>query len=100
MQQELKPEDFIVTEADGRRRINHDVLESYGLFNLPKPMLRNALMVYYDNAARHSRAAAHMVQTFISLTHVIGKFPRPVAINFARGEAYHSNMKMLARFSR
>jgi len=35
MRQEIKPEDLSVTEQDGTRRINHDVLESYGLFNLP-----------------------------------------------------------------
>ena len=34
MTQEIRPEDLIVTEQDGTRRINHDVIESYGLFNL------------------------------------------------------------------
>lgn len=100
MQQDLKPEDLIVTEQDGTRRINHEMLESYGLFNLPKSLMRSALMVYYDNAARQSQAAATVVRTFISLANCIAKFPKPVAVNFSRGEAYHRNMKMLKRFSR
>ena len=100
MRQEIKPEDLIVTEQDGTRRINHDVLESYGLFNLPKSIMRSALMVYYDNAVRQSQAAAARVRTFISLANCISRFPKPVAINFSRGEAYHRNMKMLKRFSR
>ncbi len=29
MTQEIRPEDLIVTEQDGTRRINHDVIESY-----------------------------------------------------------------------
>ena len=51
MSQEIRPEDLIVTEQDGTRRINHDVIESYGLFNLPRATMRQALMVYYDNAS-------------------------------------------------
>jgi hypothetical protein len=100
MRQELRPEDLIVTEQDGTRRINHDVLESYGLFNLPKHMMRSALMVYYDNAARQGRFAAQMVRTFISLASSITRFPKQVAINFTRGPAYRRNMKMLRRYSR
>ena len=100
MQQDLNPEDLIVTDADGSRRINHDVLETYGLFNLPKHIMRNALIVYYDNAARQGRNEATQVQTFIRLANCIARFPRQVAINFSRGEAYRHNMKMLKRFSR
>ena len=58
MSQEIRPEDLIVTEQDGTRRINHDVIESYGLFNLPRATMRQALMVYYDNASRQGRGAA------------------------------------------
>jgi hypothetical protein len=100
MRQEIKPEDLIVTEQDGTRRINHDVLESYGLFNLPKSIMRSALMVYYDNAARQGRAAAQTVRTFIGLASSITRFPKQVAINFTRGAAYRRNMRMLRRFSR
>ena len=50
MSQEIRPEDLIVTEQDGTRRINHDVIESYGLFNLPRATMRQALMVYYSNS--------------------------------------------------
>jgi len=100
MHQEIRPEDFIVTEQDGTRRINHDVIESYGLFNLPKSVMRSALMIYYDNAARQGRQAAAAVRTFISISAAITKFPKQVAINFTRGLAYRRNMKMLRRFSR
>jgi len=100
MQQEIRPEDLIVTELDGTRRINHDVVESYGLFNLPKSIMRSALMVYYDNAAREDEKAAATVRTFIGIVSSIKKFPKQVAINFTRGTAYRSNMKMLRRFSR
>jgi hypothetical protein len=99
-QQDIRPEDFIVTEQDGTRRINHDVVESYGLFNLPKSVMRSALMVYYDNAARESRQAAAVVRTFIGLAASIKKFPKQVAINFTRGLAYRRNMKVLRRYSR
>ena len=100
MRQEIKPEDLIVTEQDGTRRINHDVLESYGLFNLPKSIMRSALMVYYDNAARDGRQSASTMRTFIGLAASITRFPKQVAINFTRGVAYRRNMKMLRRFSR
>ncbi|MCL1894027.1 MAG: hypothetical protein FWG02_07320 [Holophagaceae bacterium] len=100
MQQEIRPEDFIVTEQDGTRRINHDVIESFGLFNLPKTVMRNALMVYYDNAARDGRQSASTMRTFIGLAASITRFPKQVAINFTRGVAYRRNMKMLRRFSR
>lgn len=98
--QDIRPEDLIVTEQDGTRRINHDVLEAYGLFNLPKSLMRNALMVYYDNATRQGRGAAQTVRTFITLASSITKFPRAVAINFTRGPAYRRNMRMLRRYSR
>ena len=71
MNQEIRPEDLIVTEQDGTRRINHDVIESYGLFNLPKATMRQALMVYYDNASRQGRGAAQTVRTFITLASAI-----------------------------
>jgi len=100
MRQEIKPEDLIVTEQDGTRRINHDVLESYGLFNLPKSIMRSALMVYYDNAARHGRYAAAKVQTFIAIANCVSRFRKQMAVNFARGEAYHWNMQMLKKYSR
>ena len=100
MTQEIRPEDLIVTEQDGPRRINHDVIESYGLFNLPRTTMRQALMVYYDNASRQGRNAAQTVRTFITLASAITRFPRQVAINFTRGQAYRRNMRMLRRFSR
>ena len=100
MTQEIRPEDLIVTEEDGTRRINHDVIESYGLFNLPKATMRQALTVYYDNASRLGRGPAHTVRTFISLAGAITRFPRQGAINFTRGTAYRRNMRMLRRFSR
>lgn len=100
MPQEIKPEDLIVTEQDGTRRINHDVLESYGLFNLPKSVMRSALMVYYDNAVRQGNSSARMVRTFIGLATSITRFPKQVAINFTRGTAYRRNMRMLRRYSR
>jgi len=100
MQSEIKPEDLIVTEQDGTRRINHDVLESYGLFNLPKSIMRSALMVYYDNAARQGPVAARSVRTFISLATSITRFPKQIAINFTRGASYRRNMRMLRRYSR
>jgi hypothetical protein len=100
MTQDIRPEDLIVTEQDGTRRINHDVIESYGLFNLPRNTMRQALMVYYDNASRQGRAAAQTVRTFITLASSITRFPRQVAINFTRGTAYRRNMRMLRRYSR
>jgi hypothetical protein len=100
MTQEIRPEDLIVTEQDGTRRINHDVIESYGLFNLPRATMRQALMVYYDNASRQGRGPAQIVRTFITLASSITRFPRQVAINFTRGVAYRRNMRMLRRFSR
>lgn len=100
MPQEIRPEDLIVTEQDGTRRINHDVLEAYGLFNLPKSLMRSALMVYFDNASRQGRQAAHSVRTFIALASSITKFPKQVAINFTRGPAYRRNMKWLRKYSR
>lgn len=99
MSQELKAEDLIATEGDGTCHINHDLLESFGLFNLPKTVMRRALMVYYGNAKRQGKGAALTVQTFISLTAVITRFPKPVAINFTRGAAYRQNMRMLSKYS-
>lgn len=100
MSQDIRPEDLIVTEQDGTRRINHDVLEAYGLFNLPKSLMRTALLVYYDNATRQGRQAAHVVRTFINIASSITRFPKQVAINFTRGAAYRRNMRMLRRYSR
>ncbi len=99
MRQEIKPEDLIVTEQDGTRRINHDVLESYGLFNLPKSLMRTALMVYYENAKRQDHSAARMVRTFISLASGIQRFPERIVVNFTRGTAYRRNLKALRRYS-
>ena len=100
MSQDIRPEDLIVTEQDGTRRINHDVLEAYGLFNLPKSLMKTALLVYYDNATRQGRQAAQIVRTFINLASSITRFPKQVAINFTRGAAYRRNMRMLRRYSR
>ncbi len=100
MRPEIKPEDLIVTEQDGTRRINHDLLEAYGLFNLPKSVMRSALMVYYDNAARMGQREARIMRTFITLASSITRFPKQVAINFTRGTAYRRNMRVLRRYSR
>ncbi len=100
MRPEIKPEDLIVTEQDGTRRINHDLLEAYGLFNLPKSVMRSALMVYYDNAARMGAREARIMRTFITLASSITRFPKQVAINFTRGAAYRRNMRLLRRYSR
>ncbi|WP_306600325.1 hypothetical protein [Geothrix sp. 21YS21S-2] len=100
MTQDLKAEDLIATEQDGTRRINHDLLSEYGLFNLPRPVMRSALLVYYENARRQGYASGLKVQTLINLTNAIARFPREVAINFTRGPAYHRNMKLLARYSK
>jgi len=100
MRPDIKPEDLIVTEQDGTRRVNHDVLEAFGLFNLPKSVMRSALMVYYDNAARMGAKDAKIVRTFITLTTAITRFPKQIAINFTRGPAYRRNMRMLRRYSR
>lgn len=100
MPQDIKIEDLIVTESDGSSRINHELLESFGLFNLPKPILRRTLMVYYENARRQDDDAASEVRTFINLASSMARFPVPVSINFTRGAAYRRNLKLLGRFSR
>ncbi len=100
MQQDLRAEDLIVTEQDGSRSINHDLLKEYGLYNLPKPIMRSALMVYYENAKRQGTRAAQWVNTFITLSNAITRFPREIAINFTRGEVYQRNMESLRRFSK
>jgi hypothetical protein len=100
MTQDLRAEDLIVTEQDGTRRIDHEMIKEYGLFNLPRPLMRSALLVYYENARRQGLANARMVQTLINLTNAIPRFPREVAINFTRGAAYHRNMVLLGRYSR
>lgn len=100
MSQELKAEDLIVTAGDGTCHLNHDLIESIGLFNLPKSLMRRALMVYYENAERQGKEAALTVQTFIKLTQAITHFPKPVAINFTRGSAYKRNLRILNKFSR
>ena len=100
MSQELKAEDLIVTDQDGTCRINHEMLESYGLFNLPSSLMRRALMVYYENAKRQGHSAALTVQTFVRLAQAIRKFPKPVEANFTRGAAYRQNLHMLKRFSK
>jgi len=100
MSQDLRPEDLIVIAEDGTRRINHEVLVDYGLFNLPRPLMRSALMVYYDNAARHGPGAAMTVRGFIALANAMVRFPKPVAINFTRASAYRWNMKRLEKYSR
>jgi hypothetical protein len=100
MRPEINPDDLIVTEQDGTRRINHDMIESYGLFNLPKSVMRNALMVYYDNASRLGQKDARVMKAFISLSGSITRFPKQVAINFTRGLAYRRNMRLLRKYSR
>jgi hypothetical protein len=100
MSQELRSEDLIVTEKDGTTRINHELLESYGLFNIPTSLMRSTLLVYYNNAARQSATAAAAVRTFIKLASTINRFPKQVIVNFTRGAAYRRNMRMLRRFSR
>jgi len=100
MSQELKVEDLIATGQDGTRQINHDLLTEFGLFNLPKPVMRSALMVYYENAERRAPEDARVVRTFIHLASAIVKFPKRVAIQFTRGAAYHRNMVFLGRYSK
>jgi len=100
MSQDLRAEDLIVTDMQGNCRIDHELLESYGLFNLPKPVMRRALMVYYDNARRQSPKAARMVHAFISIAGAIQRFPPRVVVNFTRGVAYRRNIKALARYSK
>jgi len=100
MSEELKAEDLIVASGDGSCHINHDLLESIGLFNLPKSLMRRALMVYYENAERQGEQAAHTVRNFIRLSLAITHFPKPVAINFTRGAAYRRNLRILSKYSR
>ena len=100
MSNEIKAEDLIVTAQDGTRRVDHELLKEVGLFNLPKPVLRSALMVYYENAKRQNQQAAQTVRTLINITNAIERFPKEIAVNFTRGPAYHRNMKLLGRFSR
>ena len=100
MSQELVPEDLIVTAQDGTRQIDHDALVAYGLFNIPKSLMRTALMVYYDNAARQSKKDAQAVRTFIGIASAIGRFPKQVSNNFTRGATYRRNMNLLKRYSR
>lgn len=100
MSQDLRTEDLIATDSEGNCHIDHDLLESFGLFNLPKPVMRRALMVYYDNAKRQSKAAARTVYTFINIASSINRFPNRVVINFTRGAAYRRNIKALGKYSR
>ena len=100
MSQDLKTEDLIATDSDGNCHIDHDLLESFGLFNLPKPVMRRALMVYYENAKRQGKKDAQTVHTFINIASAINHFPNRVAINFTRGAAYRHNIKTLAKYSR
>jgi hypothetical protein len=100
MAQELKPEDLIVTAADGSTHVNHGLLEAYGLFNLPVPLMRRALTVYHENAKRQGQEAARDVEAFIALIQAIRRFPRPMGIHFTRGAAYLRNLEMLERYSK
>lgn len=100
MSQDLKTEDLIATDASGNCHIDHELLESFGLFNLPKPVMRRALMVYYENARRQGKVAARTVHTFINLASAINRFPDRVAVNFTRGAAYRHNLKTLSKYSR
>ena len=100
MSQELKVEDLIATGHDGTRQINHELLTEFGLFNLPKPLMRSALMVYYENAERKDEKDARVVRTFIRLASAIVQFPRGVVIQFTRGPAYRRNMTFLGRYSK
>ena len=100
MTQDLKAEDLIIDGNDGTRQINHDLLTEYGMFNLPKPVMRSALMVYYENARRRDNRDAQVIRTFINVASAIARFPREVVINFTRWPAYHRNMKLLARYSK
>lgn len=99
MPQDISIEDLIATDGNGNCHIDHELLESFGLFNLPKPVMRRALMVYYDNAKRQNKQAARTVHTFINLASAIHRFPDRVAINFTRGAAYRRNIKALRRYS-
>ena len=99
MVQDLRTEDLIATDDEGNCRIDHELLESFGLFNLPKPVMRRALMVYYENARRRSLKAARTVQTFINIAGAIHHFPDRIAVNFMHGNAYRRNLKTLRRYS-
>jgi len=100
MTQDLKAEDLILTGQDGTRQINHELLTEFGLFNLPKPIMRSALMVYYENARRRNSRDAQTIRTFINVSSAIARFPREIVINFTRGAAYLRNMKVLGRYSK
>jgi hypothetical protein len=100
MPQDLKAEDLIVTEEDGTRSINHELVTEYGLFNLPKSVMRSALLTYYENARRMDTEDAQQVQTLIGLTNAMERFPKEVVVNFTRGAAYRHNMKLLGRYSK
>jgi len=99
MVQDLKTEDLIAMDDKGNCRIDHELMESFGLFNLPKSVMRRALMVYYENAKRQDHSAARMVRTFISLASGIQRFPERIVVNFTRGTAYRRNLKALRRYS-
>jgi hypothetical protein len=100
MTQDLKAEDLIITGSDGTRQINHELLTEFGMFNLPKPIMRSALMVYYENARRRNTRDAQVIRTFINVASAIARFPREIVINFTRGPAYLRNMKLLGRYSK
>ena len=100
MSQDLKTEDLITIDGEGNCHIDHDLLESFGLFNLPKTVMRRVLMVYYENARRQGNKAARTVHTFINIASAVNRFPDRVAINFTRGAAYRRNLKTLGKYSK
>jgi len=100
MSEELKTEDLIATDGEGNCHIDHDLLESFGLFNLPKVIMRRALMVYYENAKRQGISQARAVHTFINIAGALNRFPDRIAVNFTRGAAYRRNLKTLGQFAK
>jgi len=97
---EISPEDLFLENDEGKREINQELIESYGLFNLSRSLFNSVVAVYLDNAARKGLRHFRKVETFSSLSHSIKRFPSEVVYNFKYGKAYKYNLRMLRIYTK
>ncbi|PIE01303.1 MAG: hypothetical protein CSA81_12020 [Acidobacteria bacterium] len=98
MLRDLNPEDLFVSDGT-HRGINHELLRSFGFFNLNREVQEEIMDIYVKNALNKGEKDKYKMLTFRALSKNIQNFPFSVYQHFTSGQAYEYNMDWLEKYA-
>lgn len=98
MIRDLNPEDLFVTQGK-TKTVKHDLVRTYGLFNLSRELQAELMNVYLHHAEEKGEKDRFKMLVFLGITQNIQNFPFSVYQHFTSGQAYEFNMKWLEQYS-